>query len=101
MKTDKGFTLIELMVSVSVFIIIMTISMGAILGVFDSNRKSRALRTVMNNLNLSMESMSKEMRYGSSYHCGSGGTFNLPQTVPQAIRLSPFSRVRIPKSLIA
>ncbi|MDO8590023.1 MAG: type II secretion system protein [bacterium] len=74
----KGFTLIELMVAISIFIIVMTISMGSIVGVFDANRKSRSLKTVLNNLNLAMESMSKEMRFGTNYHCGAGNV-----TVPQ------------------
>jgi prepilin-type N-terminal cleavage/methylation domain-containing protein len=69
MKMKRGFTLIELMVSVSIFLIIMTISMGALLGVFAANRKFEALKTVMDNLNLSVESMSREMRFGKNYHC--------------------------------
>ena len=71
-KLQKGFTLIELMTSLSLFIIIMTVSLGSILGVFDANRKSRSIKTVMNNLNVALESMSKEMRYGRNYHCGPG-----------------------------
>lgn len=70
-KKQKGFTLIELMVAVSIFIVVMTISMGSIISVFDANRKSRSLKTVLNNLNLAVESMSKEMRFGKNYHCGS------------------------------
>ena len=78
-ETKKGFTLIEVMTAVSIFAIVMTISMGSILGVFDANRKSRTLKTIMNNLNLAIESMSKEMRYGEAYHCGSSGTLTTPQ----------------------
>lgn len=77
--SDKGFTLVELLVSISLFIVIMTLSMGSIVGVFDANRKSRSLKTVLNNLNLAVESMSKEMRFGKNYHCGSGGTLTVPQ----------------------
>jgi len=68
----KGFTLIELLTAVSVFVVVMTISMGSIIGVFDANRKSRSLKAVLSNLNLAVESMSKEMRFGQNYHCGSG-----------------------------
>lgn len=78
----KGFTLIELMVAVSIFIIVMTISMGSIISVFDANRKSRSLKTVLNNLNLTVESMSKEMRFGKNYHCGSSGILTVPQNCP-------------------
>lgn len=74
----KGFTLIELMTAVSVFAVVMVISMGAILGVFDANRKSESLKTVMDNLNFAVDSMSREMRFGKNYHCGSG-TLTVPQ----------------------
>ena len=72
-KKDQGFTLVELMTAVSIFLIIMTISMGSILSIFDANRKSRSMRAVMTNLNLALESMSREMRYGVNYHCGTQG----------------------------
>ena len=92
-KTEKnpksGFTLIELMTAVSIFAIIMTISMGSILGIFDANRKSRSIKTVMNNLNLAIESMSKEMRYGKNYHCGSG-TVTTPQNCASGDTLMSF-----------
>lgn len=68
-KRNKGFTLIELMVSVSVFIIVMVISMGSILSVIDANRKSQSLRSVMDNLNYTLESMTRSIRFGTSYHC--------------------------------
>jgi len=75
---ESGFTLIELMTALSIFTVIMTVSMGSILGIFDANRKSRSQRSVMTNLNLVLESMSKEMRYGRNYHCGSG-SIEIPQ----------------------
>jgi len=85
----KGFTLIELMVAISIFIVVMMISMGSIIGVFDANRKSRSLKTVLNNLNLAVESMSKEMRFGKNYHCGSG-TVTIPQNCPSGGTLMSF-----------
>lgn len=80
--TNKGFTLIELIVAMALFIVVMTISMSSIIGVFDANRKSRSLKTVLNNLNLAVESLSKEMRFGRNYHCAattSPGTLTTPQ----------------------
>lgn len=65
----KGFTLIEIMTAVSVFAVITTISMGSILTVFDVNRKSESIKTVMDNLNLALESMAREMRFGTNYIC--------------------------------
>ena len=67
------------MTAVSIFVVVMTISMSSIVGVFDANRKSRSLKTVLNNLNLAVESMSREMRFGKNYHCGSSGAITTPQ----------------------
>ena len=69
-KNNYGFTLVELMVAMSVFIIVMFISMGAILSIFDANQKSKNLRSVMDNLNITLESMTRTIRFGSNYHCG-------------------------------
>lgn len=66
----KGFTLIELMTAVSVFLIVMTISMGAILGIFNANDKVGTLKITMDNLNLAVETMSREIRFGTRYNCG-------------------------------
>lgn len=75
----KGFTLIEIMTAVSVFAVVMTISMGSIISVISANRKSESLKTVMDNLNLAVESMSREMRFGMNYHCGLSGDLTDPQ----------------------
>ncbi|OGC84957.1 hypothetical protein A3F55_03000 [Candidatus Adlerbacteria bacterium RIFCSPHIGHO2_12_FULL_53_18] len=70
---NKGFTLIELMVSVTIFIVVMTISLGALLSISAAERKAEALKTVMNNLNFGLESMARTIRTGITYHCPAGG----------------------------
>lgn len=67
--TTRGFTLIEIMTAVSIFAVIATISMGSILTVFDVNRKSESIKAVMDNLNLAIESMARESRFGTNYIC--------------------------------
>ena len=59
----------EIMVSVSIFAIIMVISSSSVLSVFDANRKSQSLRAVMDNLNLTMEGFTRAIRFGTTYHC--------------------------------
>jgi prepilin-type N-terminal cleavage/methylation domain-containing protein len=76
---QAGFTLIELLTAVSLFLVVMTISMGAIIGIFDANEKVGSLKTVMDNLNFAMETMSREIRFGENYHCGTTGTLTSPQ----------------------
>ena len=46
---NKGFTLIEIMVSVSIVLVIMVIVSGSILSIFTANQKSKNLRSVMDN----------------------------------------------------
>ena len=77
-STAKGFTLIEIMTSVAIFAVVMVISMGSILSVLQANRKSESLKAVMDNLNLSVESMSREMRFGLNYNGGLVGDIHTP-----------------------
>ncbi len=74
----KGFTLIELMVSVAIFAIIMVISLGALLSISAADRKAETVASVMNNLNFAVESMSRNIRTGSDYRCGLGAEVSCP-----------------------
>lgn len=71
---QKGFTLIEIMVSLSVFIIIMTVSLGSILSILETNDKSQTKKTAMDNLNFALESMSRTVRFSTNYYCGTTST---------------------------
>ena len=63
-KSQNGFTLIELMVAVAIFSIVLVVAMGAILTILDANRKARTLTEVMNNLNFSLESVTRSIKTG-------------------------------------
>lgn len=69
-KKQKGFTLIELVVSVGLFSIIMLIVTSAYLTLVDLDRKARATSDVMTNLSFVVESMAREIRTGTGYQCG-------------------------------
>jgi prepilin-type N-terminal cleavage/methylation domain-containing protein len=66
---QNGFTLVELLVAISLFAIVLTISLGSILSVLDAGRKARSLESVMTNLNFTLDTMTREMKFGSHYHC--------------------------------
>ena len=70
----QGFTLIEMLIAVSIFSIVVVMGIGALLVSGESLRKTTLTRAAMENVNIAMESMSKRMRTGSFYYCGSGGT---------------------------
>lgn len=65
---QKGFTLLEIIVSIGLFSIVMLIATGALLSMVNANRKAQALKNVMNNVNFAAENMVKEIRVGTSYH---------------------------------
>jgi prepilin-type N-terminal cleavage/methylation domain-containing protein len=69
---ERGFTLVEILVSVMIFSIVMLIAVGALLSMLDANRKAQVLKSSINNLSFALENMSRQMRAGSSYHCGTG-----------------------------
>lgn len=64
-----GFTLIEIMVSVTVFMVVMTASLGALLAVSDANKKAAAMRSAMDNLSFALDSMTRRIRTGAEYMC--------------------------------
>lgn len=68
---ERGFTLIEMIVAVALFIIVMMVSTGALLALVGANRKAQALQSVMNNLNIALDGMVRSIRMGSNYRCGS------------------------------
>ncbi len=67
-KTPGGFSLIELLVAVAIFTIVMTVAAGALITMLGVNLKNRTVVVATNNLNVAVESMSREMRKaGSSF----------------------------------
>jgi prepilin-type N-terminal cleavage/methylation domain-containing protein len=66
---ESGFTLVELIVSLGLFTVVMMISTGALLSLSDTNEKVQSMRIAFDNLNLALESMSREIRMGTKYHC--------------------------------
>ena len=74
-KFTTGFTLIEMMVAVSIFAIVVMISMTAILSIVDSNRKAQSLKSVMNNLNFALETMTRSIKTGHGLQVGVEGKY--------------------------
>lgn len=63
----KGFTLIEVIVAIALFTVVMTIALGALFMVINSNKEAKAIKLVVNNTNLAMESMTRDLRVGFQY----------------------------------
>ncbi|MBP9771849.1 MAG: type II secretion system protein [Candidatus Pacebacteria bacterium] len=67
---NAGFTLIEMIVSIFIFSIVMVIATGSLVSILGANRKAQAVKAVMNNLNFSLDSMTRAIRVGTEYDCG-------------------------------
>ncbi len=61
---NKGVSLIELMVAVSVFIILISIAVGSFVQSMKTQRITLALISANDSMNLSIEQMAREMRTG-------------------------------------
>jgi len=67
MKTiskNRGFTLIEMMVSVSIFVIVALIVSGVLVQLSAAYKKAQAMRLLMDNLNFALEKINLELREG-------------------------------------
>lgn len=66
----RGYTLIEVIVALSIFGVVMAISGGSLISVLHANNEARATQIVMNNMNFVLEEMSRQIRLGSEHDCG-------------------------------
>lgn len=60
--------------SVSIFALVMTIALGALLAMSESNRRVETMKSVINTLNFALDSMSRNIRTGTNYRCASSGS---------------------------
>lgn len=66
---QRGFTLIEMIVSLAIFSLVATVSVGALLVLVASNQQLQGEQSVMTNLSFALDSMSREIRTGTNYVC--------------------------------
>jgi prepilin-type N-terminal cleavage/methylation domain-containing protein len=69
---QKGYTIIETMIAVSLFVIIVMAGTNALLNANLLHQKSRDMRSIIDSLSFVMEDMSRNLRTGSDYHCIDG-----------------------------
>jgi prepilin-type N-terminal cleavage/methylation domain-containing protein len=72
----KGFTLVEMIVSLAVFSVVAVVALTALMSIMAANRKAQTLQSAITNLSYAMESLSREMRVGTKYYCDEGPGFS-------------------------
>lgn len=70
-RSGGGYTLIELMVAVGLFALIMTLASGAYIMMIGLSHKAQGIATGIDNLSFALETMTRSIRTGHSYSCGS------------------------------
>lgn len=73
-RLSRGFTLMEALVSASLFAIVVSSILGVFLSVVKIDRKTRAERTIQQNARFIMEFLGKEVRNGRINYPAYGGT---------------------------
>lgn len=76
----SGFSLIEIMVAVTIFALVMMVSTSAVLTLIEANRKAQSIKSVVNNLNFAIESISRNIRVGTHFRATSNT--NIPPANP-------------------
>jgi prepilin-type N-terminal cleavage/methylation domain-containing protein len=71
---QTGFTLIEIIVSLALFSVVITIAVGALLILIASNRQLQNEQSVLSNLSFALDSMTREIRTGSNYYCAANNS---------------------------
>ena len=70
-STPAGFTLIEIIISLAVFSVVITMAVGALLILIGTSEQLRGEQSVMTNLTFAVDSMTREIRTGTDYFCDS------------------------------
>lgn len=69
MKSLRGYTLLELIVSIGIFSMVMLVIMSAYLTLISYDRQARATNELTANLSFAVESMTRNIRTGTGYSC--------------------------------
>lgn len=72
---QSGFTLIEMIVSLALFSVVVTVSIGALLMLVGTNEDLQGEQSVMTNLSFALDSMTREIRTGTRYYCVSSASY--------------------------
>lgn len=64
-----GFTLVEVLVSMSIFAIVVTMAVGTLLVLMDANAKAQSVQSVINNTSFVLDAMARDIRTGFYYYC--------------------------------
>lgn len=71
-SSQSGFSLVELLVSITIFSIVVAMATSTLLVLLDANSKAQNEQAILNDLTIAIDSMTREIRTGYNYYCNSG-----------------------------
>ena len=101
-KFLKGFTLVELVMAMSIFVILISIAAGGFVNILRNQRLVIALMVVNDNMSLSMEQMAREIRTGYNFSKISNQEFQFVNSHNQIVsyRLNEGAIERVTENVI-
>lgn len=70
----SGFSLIEVLVSLSIFTVVMIISVGSLMVLIGANARAQNSQAAITNISYMLDSMTREIRTGTDYYCAASGS---------------------------
>lgn len=67
----KGLTLVEILVVLGLFSGVATLALGALFNTQSINNKLIENQAILDNVNLSLQTVTRDIRYGTDFHCSS------------------------------
>lgn len=64
-----GFSLVEMLVAIGIFMSIMTIAISSLTSIVGANKKSQVIKSTVENVVFAIEYVSRTMRTGTNYRC--------------------------------
>lgn len=80
-RSTAGFTLVEMLVSLSLFTVVLTMSVGTLLILINANGRAQSMQLVMTNFTFALDSMTREVRTGFNWYCMDAGAS--PPSIPE------------------
>jgi type II secretory pathway pseudopilin PulG len=78
LRSKRGFTLVEMLVAIAVFMSVMVVAVGALMTIINVNKKDRAIKSVVDNVSFALDVISRDMRTGNNYQCSNdGNSYNI------------------------
>lgn len=72
-NTQKGFTLIEMLVSIAVFMSVLTVALSSLVSIINANKRTQEIKSVVDNVTFVIDSLSRNARNATNYSCSPDG----------------------------